>query len=330
MTKRKIIVLSAIRNEDWILQPFLKATSLFADSIILFDQSQTSEVSKLVRIFPKIIYIRNETKELDENYRQEVLISAARSISSNAILIALDVDEFFTEKFFHREFQNKLHALTPGYGINFNMLNIFNDFQQAWEVKMNPIIYADNGAPFVHKKIIHNYRLPFEDKKILREEEVKVYHFQFLDWERMKSKHRWYQVMERILYEEKSAIEIFRLYNHMNSIPKRKKKNIARKDFTHYGNNQIDLTREVDYQTKSAYWWDAEVIKMFNNHRDVNFQKLDIWERNEFAGFKQKSKFIDKLVFSYLRKTQKLIHPSAFNILRYIVRLIDRIIGVFW
>ena len=44
---RPIIVLTPVRNETWILDVFLKSVNLFADKIIIFDQSDDNSTEQL-------------------------------------------------------------------------------------------------------------------------------------------------------------------------------------------------------------------------------------------------------------------------------------------
>lgn len=328
--KRKIIVLSAIRNEKWIIEPFLKVVSGFADHVIILDQTDDKKSIKQIEYPENVIYIKNDHDELDEFYRQSILIKEARKIEKDAILISLDADEFFSEDFFKKEFQNKLHQLTPGYGMRFKMLNVINDFTQAWSVSMNPIIYADDGAEFTHQKKIHNFRLPIKLNRLILENDIFIYHFQFLDWKRMTSKHRWYQIIEKLEYKNKSPIEIYRIYNHMNCIPNKILIDLDVSDFTNYFDKTINLKKEINYKESDFYWWDEKVKYLIQQNGVKEFKKLDIWDNKILQDMKPKQSIIDKLIIKYLRKSQKYLYPTKTNLNRLIIRSLDKIIGQLW
>ncbi len=328
MKKRKIIVLSSIRNEDWIIEPFLRTVTTFADDVVILDQSDENNEIKLKSIFPKLIYLRNTTKSLNEQYRQEKLIKEARRISNNAILIMLDADEFFNEKFYSYKFQARLQELEPGYGMRFKMLNVYSNFEKAWQVQMNPIIYVDDGAPFVYNRKIHNYRLPFQSNRIKEVSDVAVYHFQFLDWARMLSKHRWYQAVEKIYDPNKANIEIYRLYNHMHIIPSRSVILMDKSDFKSYSPRRIDLTREIDYSSKESYWWDEEVLNLIRSNKQINFNYLEAFDSMVSKISTPKLNLRERQIRYYLAFTHRFTYPGRFNVLRYFIRLIDKILGL--
>lgn len=93
----KKIVLTPTKNEEWIIELFLKITSLFADHIIIADQFSTDKTVEIAKKFPKVIIIENDNTEYDEQYRQKLLIDKARSLfPGNNLLLALDADEIIT------------------------------------------------------------------------------------------------------------------------------------------------------------------------------------------------------------------------------------------
>ena len=90
----KIVVLTPVRNEAWILRRFLAVSSAFADQIIVADQHSTDESRDICRGFPKVWLIENAATEYNEWARQKLLIEEARRrVPSPRILLALDADE---------------------------------------------------------------------------------------------------------------------------------------------------------------------------------------------------------------------------------------------
>ncbi|MFX4883847.1 glycosyltransferase family 2 protein, partial [Acinetobacter baumannii] len=77
--QRKIIVLTPIKNEAWILKTFLEVTSFFADHIIIADQGSTDESRDIALSFEKVILIPNNDTRFNEVTRQQLLINYCRS-----------------------------------------------------------------------------------------------------------------------------------------------------------------------------------------------------------------------------------------------------------
>ncbi|MGB8077207.1 MAG: glycosyltransferase family 2 protein, partial [Gallionella sp.] len=112
--KPKIICLTPVRNESWILEKFLKAASLWADHIIIADQFSDDDSREIAGRFDKVILIRNPSAEFNEPERQRLLIEAARKIEGPRLLITLDADEFLTANFHDSaEWEFIMHA-PPG------------------------------------------------------------------------------------------------------------------------------------------------------------------------------------------------------------------------
>ena len=78
MKKPFLICLTPVKNEAWILHAFLKATSLWADYIIIADQMSTDGSREIALSYPKVILIDNDNQEFNEVERQKMLIDKAR------------------------------------------------------------------------------------------------------------------------------------------------------------------------------------------------------------------------------------------------------------
>ena len=111
--KPKIICLTPVKNESWILDIFLKSTSLWADYIIIADQFSTDNSRDIVRKYSKAILVENNNSAYDEAYRQRLLINEARKIEGKKLFITLDADEIFTpDLFLSNEWESICGALS--------------------------------------------------------------------------------------------------------------------------------------------------------------------------------------------------------------------------
>lgn len=101
---RKIVVLTPVRNEKWVLDCFLLAASQFADHIIILDQMSVDGSREIARRYEKVILIDNPSEDFNERERQEMLLREARKLGENNVLIALDADEIPSPTFLDESF----------------------------------------------------------------------------------------------------------------------------------------------------------------------------------------------------------------------------------
>src|ERR1039458_5438985 len=92
----------------------------------------------------------------------------------------------------------------------------------------------------------------------------KVVHLQYLDWERMRSKQRWYQAQERIEHPRKRPIQIYRQYHHMDAIAPSERHRLRGEWFIGYGVDGATSLLAVDPQC--AYPTDARVLYLLEEH----------------------------------------------------------------
>ena len=76
----KKIVLMPVKNEDWILEYSLSCASLWADHIIVADQTSTDRTPEICRKFEKVIYVKNHAEFHSSNVRK-LLLDEARKVS---------------------------------------------------------------------------------------------------------------------------------------------------------------------------------------------------------------------------------------------------------
>lgn len=328
--KPKLICLTPIKNESWILEKFLKCASLWADYIIVADQNSDDNSREIAAKFPKV-HILNNPNQFDEGERQTLLIREARKIEGPKLLIALDADEVLTPNFLSESFREKLLPLKPGTIIKSKFINLTPDFKHYWESMFNlPWGFMDDGSMHTESKI-HNFRFPITDSsQFFILDEIKIMHFQFTDWERMESKHRWYQCWERISNPKKSAIEIYRGYHHMYSINLDEMHDIPDFWFKKYKKMGIN----IDVINKdSEYYWDKTVLDYFNTYGTEFFKKEAIWDINwvekaNYYKYKNPNKFKDprsrfqKFIHEWLKKTQADYSKLSVRIVSKLLKLL--------
>lgn len=321
----KIICLTPVKNEEWILRNFLRATSLWADKIVVVFQKSDDNSEKICKEFSKVVFVRNDSDKYDEFARQNILINESRKIfpDDKHILIALDADEFLTmPPSFELEIK-KIVKLKVGTNIIFNWNNVKSFGKEYWEggSKM-PFGFVDDGR--VHQgKIIHSNRVPINSNiKCFECKEIQVLHYQYANWDRMRSKHRWYQAWEAVNHPERSYIDIFRQYNHMYGVNTNNIKTIPEEWFHVYSKNHIDINEFAIKET--VYWWDKEVIGLIKKYSKRKFSKIYIWDFDwtKFGPeFSDPRSVAEKLIHIYLFWSQKYLKTILVKIMDKIIKL---------
>jgi len=332
MSRPTIICLTPIKNESWVLDRFLKCVSLWADHIIIADQMSDDKSREIARSYSKVTLLDNTSPIFDEPFSQNLLLDAARRIPGPRLLVALDADEVLSATYMNSlEWETLMKSPIGTVGL-FKIINLAPDLHHCWLAGSGnyfPLAFMDDGSEHVASKI-HGLRIPVPPRspRILLQD-IRVLHYQFTDWERMRSKHRWYQCWERLNQPSKSAIGIYREYHHMDAITINERMSINHAWLAGYEQQSIDMTST---NSESSYRWDREILALFAEHGVQKFKRESIWDKswpslsrnlqfNESPNsFLDPRSFPDKLVHAWLRRTQS--HASTL-----LVRFIDQLLS---
>jgi hypothetical protein len=331
--KPKLICITPIRNESKILDRFLKCASLWADTIIISDQCSEDNSKEIALSYPKVILVENFEREYNEKQVRQILINEARKIKGPKIIFAVDADEILTQEILEEAELEKFYSAAPGTVFMANFVNICPDMKHYWGGPLRlPVAFYDDGISKFEAEKIHTFRNICPENAVkVNLDNLKIMHFQFTDWNRMESKHRWYQCWEKINDPESSAIRRYRGYHHMYSIKKQDLKELPNTWLDYYcsfGVNLKEVTKE------KSYYWDKTVLGYFIQYGANFFAKEAIWDVNwneiakNFAYRNNKNDFRDprtlfqKMVHYWLKKTQ-------INYTFLPVRIIDKILAEF-
>jgi hypothetical protein len=276
--RNRIVCLTAIRNEAWILEKFLACASLWADQIIIVDQCSSDGSREIAKRFPKVTLIENNSPVFDEPQQRRLLLEAGRRLPGPSTFVILDADEFLSGNFAASEEWQRLITAAPGTVFRFNWANILPGFERGWVIAILPAACVDEGRQFVGLPL-HSPRLPLpEDGRYVDLREIKILHYQYTDWARMKSKQCWYQCYEYVLYPEKKTLTVYRNYHRMDLFARRKKftQPLPSQWFSWYEQQGIDM-KQVG---RSDYWWDEDVVRMMQQYGTVRFRRAAIWSRD--------------------------------------------------
>jgi hypothetical protein len=277
----KIIVLTPVRNEDWILEQFLSTTSLFADCIIVANQNSTDNSMTICRRFHKVQVVENNG-EYNEESRQLLLIETARRLFPNytRLLFCLDADELFSaDSFKYQKTWEKLRTLKPGSSIFMEKPDLLQGLQRCvrWRNDFFPVGYVDDGKAH-SSAVIHSKRIPenpFGEKIYI--DDIKILHFAPVRRNAQSAKQRYYSVIENInnnnpVYLRRHTYKCF--YSDANysieSIEKLPPEWL--KGWDEIGINLRNLN-DVKYS-----WHDFEVLSYFKKYGCKKFFLEDIWD----------------------------------------------------
>ena len=327
--KCKVICLTPIKNEEWIIEKFLKAASIWADHIILSDQGSTDNTVMIASKFPKVTIIDNSKlfEYNEKEYRLPLYSEARRIYGGGNLLVTLDADEFLTPNFDDLEWKTIMEA-PIGTRFVFNWYNIQTNLN-SYFVDEKPFAFIDDGAEY-DCGIIHYPRVPLsKDKPLIKLNSINVLHFQFVNWERMDLKHMWYRMYEKIIHPQKNAIRIWREYHYEKNLPIDNIKVFAlpKEYLSGYNKYEIELTSVLKLQEKH---WDERMIKYIAENGWNRFKRVDVdrgyIRRIDHEGIlksqKLKYNLIDLFIINYLRITQR-------NKNKIYIKVIDRFLMLF-
>lgn len=331
--KPKIICLTPVRNEAWVLDRFIKATSLWADYIIISDQESNDGSREIARKYDKVILLENKVLPyFDEYLMRKPLFDAARKIEGDKILISLDADELLTPNWDSEEW-GKLATASKGTVVCFFMGNISEGFKRCWYHQSVIAGFVDDGTAYTTENIVHIPRSIYgSNHQIIETKEVGIIHLQYTDWERMQCKHRWYQCFEYIK-KVNDTIDIFRRYHHMYSIPKTELKTIPSWWINKYKEYGVDITA-VTKQEKM--YWEKVVLDYMTKFGTEYFRYLNIWDvdwcdiarkwgYDNPMQYQNPQKMRERLILYYLRFSQTFYLPNSKGVKRIPYRIIKKI-----
>lgn len=296
----KIIVLTPVKNEGWILGNFLKATSLFADHIIIADQNSTDNSLAIARKFSKVHIIANNKHSYSEADRQQLLLNTARDLyPGRKIIFTLDADEIISGDSLNKNFWNELKNFKPNTVFYFEKPEIYLSIDTCIRYTDNyfPLAFVDNDL-FKHEpEPIHSLRFPINDiSEKISVEDIKFLHLAYLRPLIQRSKYRFYSVQENLLqsapwYRRRRR---YRSPNHL--LPKNKISSSLDTWFKYPQFGSLNFDKITDM---ADCWYDAEVVNAIKEKGSVRFWLDDIWDKDW-------NNYLDKTSKS---KTKKIIPP---------------------
>lgn len=284
MSEPKVIVLTAVKNEEWIIGLFLKAMSHIADNIIVADQGSSDNTRTICKEFPKVILINNDSAFFNEPERQTLLIQTARRLFPEPrLLLTFDADDIPSGNLFNEPEWRSILQAPPGWPIMLQNVCLYGSpseyrTNQSTMYGVSYLTYGmiDNNEPHFGDPI-HTARIPFRrDVPPILLENVVSMHYQFVDKERALTKQRWYMCYERLRFPKKSSLDIISNYRWVlwdvhtwSSRPSPKEWMLG------WAQRNVNLE---DVTESQYFWWTWEILRYFNQFGELHFADLPIWD----------------------------------------------------
>lgn len=324
-----LIVLTPVRNEAWVLKAFLKATSLWADYIIIADQMSTDGSRDLYEEYKKeqhscqLVIIDNNRKEMHQAATRRLLFEEAKKIEGDKIVICLDADEFLSGDFVETESWQTILNSKPGEVFSFRWMNLSENITKytTWQ----PYYWAAHLDDqlldsFYTDDFIHESRLPwpenFKHEYII--EDICFIHFARVNANRQRNKERFYQVSQAAADQKYSGVRSYRSYH---SLTDEEFFDVPQDAFLFYKKNKVDIISLLDLSDEGAHYTES-VLNNFKLRGINYFRKLDIWDEEFLQRNKIKDprRLIDKFMHCYLRKSNKYSNSFIIHAIDYIAK----------
>ena len=329
MNRPLLICLTPVFNEAWILPAFLKATSLWADYIIIADQMSTDGSRDIYKKFDKVIVIDNPRKEMHQARTRQLLFDEAMKITGDKILFTLDADEFLSGDFVNTEDWKIILNSEPNDVFLFRWMNLHDNFTKYSTCPhMYWALHVCDKIPdsFFPDNFIHEWRLPWP--KVINKEykidEIFFLHFAHTNVLRMKNKNRFYQVSTISKLKKYSGVGFYRMYHPLRINDKCILPNNV---FDYYIKHGLQITEYINLKDYGIHYT-SSVLKYINDFGVKKFAKLDIWD-SEFLkinNLKDPRTWYHKLLHKYLRITNNLQNNFVIKNIDRIIKLIEKIL----
>jgi hypothetical protein len=276
---RSIVVMTPVKNDDWILERFLAVTSTFADHIIIADQGSIDKSRAICADYPKVTLIENPSDEYDEASRQSLLIDKARAVvPGGRILLALDADEILAADARDKPGWNAMMAAAPGTVLLFEKPDLLSGLERCIRYdRPFPLGYVDDGAEHKAKKI-HSPRVPMpEDASRLAISDVKVLHYALTRATGQAAKHRRYSVLEHLMQKGTFIGRRFAYASNRDYTQGHRVEECPNAWFERWEMQGIDM-RSI--KESRYYWQDFDVLRTFERYGTRKFWLENIWDQD--------------------------------------------------
>lgn len=295
--KPPIVVITPVKNEDWIIDRFLAVTSEFADYIIIADQNSTDKTQEIYKKYPHIHLIKNESQQYNEATRQVMLLEKARElVKGKKIILALDADEILAGNAQKTEGWQQMLQAETGTILAFEKPNLYETTKQCLRLDDPfPLGYIDDGENnnqimlrgfanqhhvWLEDKMTKNQFIDTKNLPFLYIKDVKFLHYALTRLEAQNSKRRFYSVTENTLYGNTIKSVFRRRFGYQRKYDFKEKRSLEVSPsewFNDWEKIGIEMHNIINPE---YYWWDFQVLKEFFTYGEKKFWLDNIWYFN--------------------------------------------------
>lgn len=330
----QVMIVTCIKDEAWILPAFLATCSEFADQIFIYDEATGLDDSrKIYPQFPKTQVTYNDGPPLSYDIKRKAVFEKARQApllpgKTKKLFVAIDGDEILSSNILNSPEWKEVLAAEPG---TLFFLQWVNLWKSTKEYKIdhptqygiyNRTLWMDDGkSPIPDQGIqgMHMVYTPMDAKKKIYLKDIVCIHYQFLNWERMESKHRWYRAHEKLNIKKLSDLAIWRIYGNA------KNKTIDTRPtlsewFSGWEKKGINVSQ---FQQDDTNYYDLQVLEWVAKYGPETLKNEDIWDAdwdNKISTLKKlnripdvyefrepKHSLLSKLFVAYVKATQDVV-----------------------
>ena len=328
MNKPLLIVLTPVRNEAWILHAFLKATSLWADYIIIADQMSIDGSRDIYPQYDKVIVVDNPCEEMHQARTRQLLFEAVKKIEGDKILFALDADEFLSGDFINTHSWDLILNSQQGDVFLFRWMNLlpggstYTSFQPYYWAAHIGDNFMNGEFPDNH---IHEWRLPWPNQ-INHEyiiNEISFIHFARVNVQRQMNKELFYKVSTAYKDSQYSGVKMFRHYSAYYPISNNEILEIPNDTYSFYEKHGFNIWSELDLNDSGQHYVD-KVLNYFQLKGLKSYAKLDIWNKDFLKRYNLKNpqSLWDKLIMRYLYFTKAQTSLLIVRVIDYFLKKI--------
>lgn len=266
----KLIALMLVRNEAWVLGMSARAALRWCDSLLIFMDRCSDNTDRIVNGLVKdfgagrVAFQHTEQAEhwREMDIRHQMLEDGRRMGGTHFAMV--DADEAVTYNQIANA-RNWTANLNPGQVLDLPMicphrgLERYRDDHSDWSRSQLSVSFCD--APHLAWKPRNGYqfhqRCPQgsgEHLNPLHRDKAKggAFHFQWVSWERLISKHRWYVLNERTRWPERHTVDdLNRIYSMSSDEVGLRTRPIPKEWFGEYETHFIYPDHRPWYDTES-------------------------------------------------------------------------------
>lgn len=282
------IVTTPIRNEAWILEPFLSSTSLWADHILILDSGCDDSSLEICSRYPKVTLLPfHEIYRDSEYHRRKDLLLAARTIHPQSIVFTLDADEIISSEILSEPRRNQIlqelekpgqSLLLPWIMLWKSPLHYRTEPHGIWSDRWMRCVYWDDGITLPSfESFLHFPRVPRAFHNPEKKMSIPLLHYQFTAWKRTQIKQAHWRILEWDKGPQTwlNALRINLLYAITRETIDCQTTPIPLQWIQGYLHHHIPLNTKID---EDRPWLLQDILKRMNEKSPKYYAPIDLWD----------------------------------------------------